>query len=37
MTGRDTVATSAEFGQYLMDTVEDSSLESRWDAYVQAQ
>ncbi len=37
MTGRNTGATSAEFGQYLMDTVEDSTLESRWEAYVQAQ
>jgi isocitrate dehydrogenase (NAD+) len=36
MTGRDTGATSSEFGQYLMDTVEDSTVESRWEAYVQA-
>ena len=36
MAGRDSGATSAEFGQYLMDTVEDSTLESRWDTYVHA-
>ncbi len=33
MTGRDTGATSSEFGQYLMSTVEDPSVESRWDEY----
>ena len=36
MTGRDTGATSAEFGQYLMETVADSKLEARWQAYVAA-
>ena len=36
MTGRDTGATSAEFGEYLMDTVEDSRLEARWEEYVNA-
>ena len=36
MTGRDTGATSAEFGQYLMNTVADSSLEDRWQEYVEA-
>jgi len=36
MTGRDTGATSAEFGEYLMRTVEDPNLNSRWDAYVRA-
>ena len=36
MTGRSTGATSAEFGQYLMSTVEDQTLESRWEAYVNA-
>ena len=36
MTGRDTGATSAEFGQYLMDTVADSSLDDRWQQYVEA-
>ena len=36
MTGRDTGATSEEFGQYLMDTVADSTLEDRWQEYVDA-
>ncbi len=36
MTGRDTGATCQEFGDYLMRTVEDPSLESRWDEYVKA-
>jgi isocitrate dehydrogenase (NAD+) len=36
MTGRSTGATSAEFGQYMMATVEDAQLESRWDAYVKS-
>ena len=36
MTGRDTGATSKEFGEYVMATVEDSKLESRWDAYTTA-
>ena len=36
MTGRSNGATSAEFGQYLMETVEDPHMESRWDAYVKA-
>ena len=31
MTGRDTGSTSREFGQYLMSTVEDPSVEDRWD------
>ena len=34
MTGRDTGATSEEFGDYVMETVADSTLESRWDEYV---
>ena len=37
MTGRDTGATSAGFGQYLMDTVEDSRVESRWEEYIKAE
>ncbi len=37
MTGRDTGATSSEFGQYLMSTVEDPSVESRWDEYANAE
>ena len=36
-TGRSTGATSAEFGQYLMSTVEDPSVEARWQEYVDAQ
>lgn len=36
MTGRSNGATSAEFGQYLMETVEDPRIEARWDAYVKA-
>ena len=36
MTGRDTGATGKEFGEYLMATVADSKLESRWDEYVLA-
>ena len=30
MTGRDTGATTAEFGDYVVETVRDSTLESRW-------
>ena len=37
MTGRDTGSTSSEFGQYLMSTVEDPLVESRWDEYVNAE
>ena len=36
MTGRDTGATGKEFGEYLMSTVEDPRLESRWEEYVSA-
>ena len=36
MTGRSTGSTSAEFGKYLMSTVEDPKVESRWDEYVAA-
>ncbi len=36
MTGRSTGATSKEFGDYLMSTVEDPSFESRWQEYVDA-
>ncbi len=35
MTGRDTGATSAEFGKYLMDTVADTTLDDRWQEYVE--
>ena len=34
MTGRDTGATSAQFGDYLMNTLADSRVESRWEEYV---
>ena len=36
MTGRSTGSTSQEFGQYLMSTVEDPNVESRWDEYAKA-
>lgn len=36
-TGRSTGATSKEFGEYLMSTVEDPNVEARWDEYVKAQ
>jgi isocitrate dehydrogenase (NAD+) len=36
MTGRDTGATGKEFGEYLMSTVIDSSLDQRWQEYVDA-
>jgi isocitrate dehydrogenase (NAD+) len=36
MTGRSNGATSAQFGEYLMQTVEDRGLEARWEAYVKA-
>ena len=36
MTGRDTGATSQEYGKYLMSTVEDPKVEGRWDEYVKA-
>ena len=33
ITGRDTGATGKEFGDYIMETVESSYLESRWEGY----
>jgi len=36
MTGRNTGATNVEFGDYVMATVEDSSLDSRWEEYDRA-
>ena len=36
ITGRDTGCTGQEFGEYLMETIEDSKLESRWEEYVHA-
>ncbi|MCZ6675653.1 MAG: isocitrate/isopropylmalate family dehydrogenase [Candidatus Poribacteria bacterium] len=37
MTGRSTGATSQAFGDYIMETVEDASVEERWEAYANAQ
>ncbi len=34
ITGRDTGCTSQELGEYIMATVEDPNLDSRWDEYV---
>ena len=36
ITGRSTGATNREFGDYVMATVEDSSLDSRWEEYAGA-
>ena len=36
-TGRDTGATGREVGEYIVSTVRDSSLESRWNEYVAAE
>ena len=36
MTGRSSGATGSEFGDYLMRTIEDTKLESRWEEYVNA-
>jgi isocitrate dehydrogenase (NAD+) len=36
MTGRSTGATSAQFGEYLMQTVEDPNLDAKWAAAVKA-
>lgn len=36
MTGRSTGATSAQFGEYLMRTVEDPDLDAKWNTYVKA-
>ena len=36
MTGRNTGATSAEYGEYLMRTVEDPNLDDKWESYVKA-
>jgi isocitrate dehydrogenase (NAD+) len=37
VTGRSTGMTSKEFGHYIMETVEDASVEERWQAYVNAE
>jgi len=36
MTGRSNGATSGQFGDYLMQTVEDPNLEAKWASYVKA-
>ena len=36
MTGRSTGATGAEFGDYIMSTVEDANVGQRWQTYVNA-
>ncbi len=36
ITGRDTGCTGKELGDYVVATVQDSSLDSRWEAYVNA-
>jgi len=36
MTGRSNGATSAQFGEYLMQTVEDPNLDVKWEGYVKA-
>ena len=36
MTGRNTGVTSGEYGQYLMETVEDSGMEAKWESFVNA-
>ena len=36
ITGRDTGCTGRELGEYLMGTIEDPGLESRWQEYVRA-
>ena len=35
-TGRNTGATVKEYGDYILDTVKDSTLDSRWETYVKA-
>ena len=36
ITGRDTGCTSKEFGDYVMSTISDPKLESRWEEFVHA-
>ena len=36
MTGRNTGATTAEFGDYVLATVNDSTLDDRWTAAIEA-
>jgi isocitrate dehydrogenase (NAD+) len=35
MTGRSTGATSKEFGDYILTTVQDPNLEKRWNDYTE--
>ncbi|MFQ5827251.1 MAG: isocitrate/isopropylmalate dehydrogenase family protein, partial [Dehalococcoidia bacterium] len=35
-TGRDTGATGREVGEYILDTMQDSQLESRWESLAYA-
>ena len=37
MTGRDTGATGAEYGDYVMSTVADPDMEAMWESYVAAE
>ena len=36
MTGRDTGATGADYANYVMETLEDPNLQSRWNSYAKA-
>ena len=36
MTGRDTGATGKDFGEYLLDTVNDPKVQARWEGLVYA-
>lgn len=36
ITGRDTGATAEEFGNYLMETMQDSKLKEKWESYVKS-
>jgi hypothetical protein len=35
LTGRSNGATAQQLGDYVLDTVADSNLDKRWEAYVQ--
>ena len=37
ITGRDTGATSAQFADYIMETLTDGNLEKRWLSYTNSQ
>ena len=34
MTGRDSGATSAEYAEYIMNTLSDDQLEEKWNGFV---